>query len=147
MPTAETGLSKKCMAKLPPKYFGERIENSSGNGTADLVISHRNIESWIELKCASKPRALNGFVNLKHIRKGQVQWHRRKKRAGCQTWFLIQIGSGLKATYIAIKGLWSQDLRDGMTLDEIKGACAKWCTDLRTILQFIADEDWAYARA
>lgn len=146
MPTAEKGLSKKCMAKLPPKYFGERIENSSGNGTADLVISHRNVDSWIELKCASKPRDVGAFVNLKHIRKGQVQWHRRKRRASSETWFLIQVGSGLSATYIAIRGLWASDLRDGMTLSEIKAVCGKWGSDLRTILQYMADEDWEYAR-
>lgn len=147
MPTAEKGLSKKCMAKLPRKYFGERVENSSGNGTADLVISHRNVESWIELKCASKPRDSMTNVSLKHIRKGQVQWHRRKDRAFCQTWFLIQVGSGHHAEYVIMKGIWAEDLRDGMTLSEMKAECAMWCCDLGKCLKWIADEDWGYARA
>lgn len=111
--TAETQLSKKCIKAKPANYFAERIENSSGNGTADLVLSKDNIDTWIELKCCARPKNLDTPVNCSHIRLGQIAWHRRKRTAGCTTWCLVQVGTGAKARYYAFDSLHMAFLKEG----------------------------------
>ena len=114
MATSETQLSKKCVQAKPEGYFAERIENSSGNGTADLVLSHNSVDTWIELKCCARPKNVDTPINCKHIRKGQIQWHRRKRKAGCTTWILIQVGSGREAYYYAFHSIHAAALKEGL---------------------------------
>jgi len=115
--TAEKTLSSKCVKQKPKSWFHERIENSSGNGTADLVLSRGNIDVWLELKCAPMPK--KGVIALRHIRKGQIQWHRKKRTAGCITHYLIQVGSGAKAEYYVVNSAYGPRLREGVEYIEL----------------------------
>lgn len=115
--TAEKTLSSKCVKQKPKGWFHERIENSSGNGTADLVLSRNNIDVWLELKCAPMPKS--GVVSLKHIRRGQIQWHRKKRFAGCKTFFLVQVGSGAKAIYYLVDSVYGKQLKEGTYLEDL----------------------------
>jgi len=115
--TAEKTLSSKCVKWKPRGWFHERIENSSGNGTADLVLSRNNIDVWLELKCCAMPK--KGVIQLKHIRRGQIQWHRKKRAAGCTTYYLIQVGSGLKAEYYLVNSTYGPRLKDGVQYEEL----------------------------
>lgn len=103
------------MQAKPEGCFAERIENSSGNGTADLVLSRNSVDTWIELKCCARPKNIDTPINCKHIRKGQIQWHRRKRKAGCTTWILIQVGSGREAYYYAFHSIHAASLKEGLS--------------------------------
>lgn len=134
MATSETQLSKKCVQAKPEDYFAERIENSSGNGTADLVLSRDSIDTWIELKCCARPKNADTPINCKHIRKGQIQWHRRKRKAGCTTWILIQVGSGKELCYYAFHSLHAPSLKEGMAETFYVGFAYRYGTDLERVL-------------
>ena len=147
MATRESGLSAKCVKNKPSQCFAERIENSCGNGTADLVLSWNNIDTWIELKCCTRPKKLDTPIDCSHIRKGQVQWHRRKRKVGCDTWILIQVGSNTNAYYFVFDSILIENLRNGRDWKwycenaEFRG------TDLGYLLQRTVMNNYMKARA
>ena len=130
--TAEKTLSSKCVKAKPRGWFHERIENSSGNGTADLVLSMNNIDVWLELKCCPAPK--KNTITLSHIRKGQIQWHRKKRAAGCNTYYLIQVGSGAKAMYAVVNSVYGPKLKEGMDARELPLISICYTHDLKFAL-------------
>lgn len=137
MATAEKTLSTKCVKHKPKGWFHERIENSSGNGTADLVLSRNNIDVWLELKCTAMPKT--GVVRLSHIRSGQIQWHRKKRFAGCKTFYLIQVGSGTKAVYYLVDSVYGKQLKCGTYLEDLDMISDCKGRDLSVVLQVACD--------
>lgn len=134
MAVAEKQLSKKCVANKPQSCMAERIENSVSNGTADLVFTRRNVSCWIELKCASLPKKPETPINCSHIRKGQIQWHRRMEYARNTTWCLIQVGGGRKAVYFMFQGHYIKDLREGQSLEWYQTHAFRYGSNLGKIL-------------
>lgn len=144
--TAEKTLSKKCVKAKPLGWFHERIENSSGNGTADLVLSRNNIDAWIELKCAALPKNEATNIDCSHIRIGQIQWHRKKRRANCDTWCLVQVGKGHKTKYFAFSSLYMSDLKTGQCVKWYKDHAYCWSSSLSAVLNSICHQVYCSAR-
>lgn len=157
--TRESSLSRNCvacLAEIPPKDYkkilAERIENSSGNGTADLSVTWMGIECWIELKTAAIPVRATTPIDLKHIRPGQVQWHRRRKGSGQLTWILIQVGVGADRCILAFHGSQAKWLREGQPLDVLKDRARYWAfggnikATLRDIIMKMWEESYDYSQ-
>ena len=119
MAAAEKQFSRRCIESMKGHGFMlERIENSSGNGTPDLNVSKDGVDCWIELKCCNLPKRTTTKLGLKHIRKGQIQWHRKRSNVDCETWILVQVGKAAEAQVFAFKGIDAKRLAEGVTLSE-----------------------------
>lgn len=132
--TAEKTLSKKCGENKPKGWMHERIENLCGNGTADLVLSKNSVSVWIELKCAGMPKSIDSPIDCSHIRKSQIQWHRKMRRAQCLTWCLIQVGKGASAYYCLFDSKHLEDLKAGAPWDWYQRHAKMYSKSLKTIL-------------
>ena len=146
MATRESALSAKCVKNKPANHFAERIENSCGNGTADLVLSANNVDTWIELKCCDRPKNDTTPIDCSHIRKGQVQWHRRKRKAGNDTWCLIQVGSGHHAIYYLFESSMLPYLKEGRLEAWYKQISYGFGKDLKTMLLLATQRNYFKAR-
>lgn len=64
------------------------VENPALPGTPDVNY----IEGWIELKwLRAWPKRPDTVVRIEHFTKQQRVWHFRRRRAGGQSWFLLQV--------------------------------------------------------
>lgn len=108
-------LSKTRVHYGPALHLG-RVENAVGAGHPDVEgYLHGGGQLWIELKSAARPVKPETPVDLKHARDSQVEWHRRRQKAGQRTWFLIQVGSGADAARYLIPGTLAEELQKGQT--------------------------------
>lgn len=93
-----------------------RVENSVGAGMPDVegyLSGSKNGQFWIELKSGARPKDRTQPVRLK-VRDRQVAWHKRRRDAGQETWFLVQVGSGTKASRYLIPGKYAKALQKGL---------------------------------
>lgn len=149
----EKTLSKTCMDVLKTlqvyqgntdkgyPVYAERIENEARSGTPDLYISALGMSCWIELKCAAK-KGLTGTINLSHIRKGQIQWHRKYRKGGSESFYLIQLGSGKLAEYFLVKSEHGPELQLGISYATLTAICSARCigkAGLRNVLEHAID--------
>jgi penicillin-binding protein-related factor A (putative recombinase) len=97
-----------------------RIENSAGNGMADVNGCFKGIEFWLELKKANKPSNAKTPIKIK-FQDGQPIWLKNRYRAGGRVFVAILIGKYSKANRYLIPA--SRDLIDkmqnGLTLEEL----------------------------
>lgn len=64
------------------------VENQVRPGTPDVNY----IEGWIELKwLRAWPKRPETIVQIEHFTKQQRVWHFQRRRAGGQSWFLLQV--------------------------------------------------------
>lgn len=95
-----------------------RVENGVGQGFPDVegyLLGHGNF--LIELKTATRPRK-DGIVRVK-VRPEQIRWHLKRRTAGQTTWFLVQVGSGVRAMRYLLLGSQSTRLKKGMRESEM----------------------------
>ena len=111
------------LAKVKPilKYLLvlERVENSLMKGMADVNGSYCGKSFWLELKCAARPSNALTKVSIK-FQHGQPEWHKRRARAGENTFILIQVGSGAKARRYLVHGSWAERLAIGVKEKELE---------------------------
>lgn len=96
-----------------------RVENTVDEGTPDVEGCYDGGQFWCELKSLTRPIKPSTAINLE-VDTEQVRWHRRRSLAGGRTWFLIQVGSGLKASRYLIPGYRSMKLEQKRTEAELE---------------------------
>lgn len=104
------------------KYRGtlhmNRVENSVSAGMPDVEGQLKDhAQFWIELKSAPRPKG-DGPVAVK-IRDAQVEWLRRRDKAGGNAWLLIQVGSAAKAKRYLVLGMHAARIQAGVTEAEL----------------------------
>lgn len=91
-----------------------RVENSAGEGMADVEGCLDGVQFWIELKCEARP-VQPGTKIRPRFRPAQGPWHRRRRRAGGRTFVLLQVGSGVSARRYMLPGELVPAMQTGMT--------------------------------
>lgn len=89
MSTLETSLWQWLKTGSPTTMFhAERIENAVARGTPDVEFCWEGRAGQIELKVA---KGKGPSWNLPHFTSQQAEWHRRRAKAGGQSWLLVQV--------------------------------------------------------
>lgn len=81
-----------------------RVENASEVGYPDVEGCWAKEGFHIELKCCARPAKPDTKLDLKHIKREQCLWARRRMEVGGRAFFLIQVGSNHEARRYLVPG-------------------------------------------
>jgi hypothetical protein len=98
-----------------------RVENVCEAGTPDVEGCYEGNGFWIELKGEDRPKRAETPVRFP-VRPQQVNWHRKRRRAGGSCWWYVRIGVGTELQRYLLRGEWGRRLYDGMTEKELAEA-------------------------
>jgi len=90
-----------------------RVENACERGTPDLYVASWNAPGigfaiWVECKTANTPKSDDHVLDGFEIRKDQKKWHKEfVEKSGHPSYFLFQIGGGIKARRYLVSGWWA----------------------------------------
>lgn len=93
------------------------VENPVLPGTPDVNY----IEGWIELKWLRTWPQQGGIVRIPHFTPQQKVWHYKRRRAGGQSWFLLQC----KREWLLLDGAVAAMVVNKATRDELITASAR----------------------
>ncbi len=91
MSTLEKNLWKWLKEGKPTDCHATRVENLVALGTPDVDFCVVGSAGWLELKVAYGEGL---HKTLRHYTTQQVEWHRKRAKAGGRSWFLVQYGRG-----------------------------------------------------
>lgn len=94
------------------------VENPVLPGTPDVNY----VEGWIELKWLRSWPVQGGVVSIPHFTPQQKVWHYKRRRAGGNSWFLLQC----RREWILLDGAVAAKVINKLTREELIDAGAYW---------------------
>lgn len=93
-----------------------RVELQSGKGFPDLDGSLQGYGPFqAEAKSSERPAKPDTPIRFKvRDREAQIEYLRRRRRAGGKAWLFLQVGSGSKALRYLIDGLHAEEVYGGV---------------------------------
>ena len=79
MSTAEQRVQDAFIRAIPPNWFYQRIESTTGRGIPDMFVCREGVSFWLEFKAGEK-----------RLRKEQWAWHMLLDKAHGTTFVIIQ---------------------------------------------------------
>lgn len=114
-------LSKNCLKVFRADLHMDRVENSTMLGMADVEGCLTGDQFWFELKVALRPsKPESKVVFQSKLKIEQVEWAKRRCRAGGNAWFLIQVGNGYSRSLYLIWGTHGAILKAGVTEKQLR---------------------------
>ncbi|MFA5604166.1 MAG: hypothetical protein WDA12_04900 [Bacilli bacterium] len=141
----------KLRSKIAHAGHIERIENGvAGVGTPDVNGCIGGREFWIELKCLPSWPKSGGPVSIRHFRKEQILWMRRRSMAGGRVFVFLRVDAPEPEHLLFPYGEVLLDLQGGrLTREEIReGAVAKFgkLIHIPTLITKLTGEEYAEKR-
>lgn len=96
-----------------------RVENAVGTGMADVEACLDGSQTWIELKCETRPSDPSTKIKAR-FQPSQIPWLKKRIKAGGRAFVLLQVGKGHDAERYLIPGDAAEILARGATEDKIK---------------------------
>lgn len=91
--------------------YAERIENTVGSGTPDLLTAYKDQILWIEHKVVEWPKKKTTRVQFLHApTPEQLNWHKIWTQHGRRSIFLISNGDGPASRIFGVDGSLGDDL-------------------------------------
>ncbi len=104
--------------KGTPGLHMRRVENLVSTGDPDVDGCYEGDYFEVELKGCNRPARPETELDYE-VRVSQIAWHRRRGRAGGNTWLYIRVGMGKDLAKYLVPGRFVKAVAQGMTEGEL----------------------------
>ena len=111
---------------LSPGVHLERIENSAGEGIADVVALCAGVVTFCELKARADfpARASSRVLGSDGLRQAQKNWHMIWNKHGGRSLIIIGVGTGRHRQHLAVRGGHGDALNEMAWAELLSASCA-----------------------